>query len=182
VLLDLGLPDRDGLEVLQRLREWTDVPVLVLSVRNEEDVKIAALEGGADDYVTKPFSTGELLARLAAIQRRRFTRQNPEVVAGALVLDLLHHEARLNREPLKLTPIEFNLLKILAENHGRIVTQNQILRRVWPGQTATASEVLRVHIANIRRKLGKGPPCILNEPGIGYRLIVSVSGDETDLP
>lgn len=178
VVLDLGLPDMKGLEVLNRLREWTDVPILVLSVHDQEQIKIEALEAGADDYVTKPFGTGELLARLAAIQRRRFVRQSPEIDAGPLRMDLLHHEVRLHGNLLKVTPIEFSVLKALAENFGRIVTQNQLLSKVWPGQSSAASEVLRVHIARLRRKLGDGPPHILNEPGIGYRLVMGTTPPE----
>lgn len=170
VLLDLGLPGLGGIEVLKRLREWTDVPVLILSVRDHETVKVEALELGADDYVTKPFGTAELLARLDVIKRRRFTRQSPQIVAGALVLDLLHHEARLGDELLKLTPTEFALLKVLAEHAGRIVTQNQIVKQVWAGQSSDPSEGLRVHINHLRKKLGDSGPRIVNEPGIGYRL------------
>ena len=170
VLLDLGLPGMGGLEVLKRLREWSDVPVLILSVRDQESVKVEALENGADDYVTKPFGTAEVLARLTVIQRRRFTRQSPQLTAGALVMDLVHHEATLNDTPLKLTPTEFALLKALAEHPGRIVTQNQIIRQVWAGQTSDASEGLRVHINHLRKKLGDTGPKIVNEPGIGYRL------------
>ncbi len=170
VLLDLGLPGLSGIEVLKRLREWSDVPVLILSVRDQEAVKVEALEAGADDYVTKPFGTAELLARLNVIQRRRFTRQSPQITAGTLVLDLLHHEATLEDAPLKLTPTEFALLKVLAEHAGRIVTQNQIIRQVWAGQSSDASEGLRVHINHLRKKLGETGPKIVNEPGIGYRL------------
>jgi two-component system KDP operon response regulator KdpE len=177
VLLDLGLPDMAGLEVLHRLREWTDVPILVISVRDQEAIKVKALESGADDYVTKPFGTDELLARLAAIQRRGFVRQSAVIQAGPLTLDLLHHEARLNEDFLKLTPLEFSVLKTLAENHGRIVTQNQLLAKVWPEQPSTPSEVLRVHIGRIRKKLGAGFLCIINEPGIGYRLVSAASGE-----
>lgn len=170
VLLDLGLPGLGGIDVLKRLREWTDVPVLILSVRDQETVKVEALELGADDYVTKPFGTAELLARLDVIQRRRFTRQSPEIIAGALKLDLLHHEATLADEPVKLTPTEFALLKVLAEHAGRIVTQNQIVKQVWAGQSSDPSEGLRVHINHLRKKLGESGPRIVNEPGIGYRL------------
>jgi two-component system KDP operon response regulator KdpE len=170
VLLDLGLPALGGIEVLKRLREWSDVPVLVLSVREQEKVKVEALESGADDYVTKPFGTAELLARLAVIQRRCFTRHSAEITAGGLVLDLLHHEASLNGQPLKLTPTEFALLKALAEHSGRIVTQGQIFRQVWAGQAGDPSEGLRVHINHLRKKLGTDGPTIINEPGIGYRL------------
>lgn len=170
VLLDLGLPGMSGIEVLKRLREWTDVPVLILSVRDQETVKVEALELGADDYVTKPFGTAELLARLDVIQRRRFTRQSPEIIAGALKLDLLHHEATLADAPVKFTPTEFALLKVLAEHAGRIVTQNQIVKQVWAGQSSDPSEGLRVHINHLRKKLGETGPRIVNEPGIGYRL------------
>jgi two-component system KDP operon response regulator KdpE len=170
VLLDLGLPGLGGIEVLKRLREWSDVPVLILSVRHQETVKVEALELGADDYVTKPFGTAELLARLDVIQRRRFTRQNPEIIAGALKLDLLHHEATLDGASVKLTPTEFALLKVLAEHAGRIVTQNQIVKQVWAGQQSDQSEGLRVHINHLRKKLGDSGPRIVNEPGIGYRL------------
>ena len=170
VLLDLGLPGMSGIEVLKRLREWSDVPVLILSVRDQEAIKVEALENGADDYVTKPFGTAELLARLTVIQRRRFTRQSAEIVVGELKLDLLHHEATLDDAPLKLTPTEFALLKVLAEHAGRIVTQNQIMKRVWAGQSSDPSEGLRVHINHLRKKLGENGPRIVNEPGIGYRL------------
>jgi two-component system KDP operon response regulator KdpE len=171
VLLDLGLPGLGGIEVLKRLREWSEVPVLILSVRDQEAVKVEALEHGADDYVTKPFGTAELLARLTVIQRRRFTRQNPHISSGPLTLDLLHHEATLHGETLKLTPIEFSLLKVLAEHAGRIITQSQIIRQIWPTQASDASEGLRVHISHLRRKLGPAGPRLINEPGIGYRLV-----------
>jgi two-component system KDP operon response regulator KdpE len=173
VLLDLGLPGLSGLEALRRLREWSDVPVLILSVQDQESTKVEALESGADDYVTKPFGTAELLARLTVIQRRRFTRQSPQLIVGPLTLDLLHHEVTLDDTPLKLTPTEFALLKVLAEHSGRIVTQNQIIRQVWAGQQGDQSEGLRVHINHLRKKLSaqNSPgPRIVNEPGIGYRL------------
>lgn len=170
VLLDMGLPGMAGMEVLKRLREWSDVPVLILSVRDQESVKVEALEAGADDYVTKPFGTGELLARLKVIQRRRFTRQSPQIIAGPLTLDLLHHEVTLHDAPVKLTPTEFTLLKVLAEHAGRILTQGQITRQVWAGQASDSSEGLRVHINHLRKKLGETGPRIVNEPGIGYRL------------
>ncbi len=170
VLLDLGLPGIGGIETLERLREWSDVPVLILSVREQETVKVQALESGADDYVTKPFGSAELLARLEVIQRRRTPRQSPEIVAGPLKLDLLHHEAKVGEDLLKLTPTEFSLLKILAIHAGRVVTQNQIVKNVWPGQNSDAAEGLRVHINHLRKKLGDLGVRIINEPGIGYRL------------
>lgn len=172
VLLDLGLPGMSGIEVLQRLREWSDVPVLILSVREQEEIKVKALEGGADDYVTKPFGSKELVARLEVIQRRRGPRHTPEINAGPLKLNLLHHEAMLGDEVLKLTPTEFALLKALAEHAERIVTQTQIVDLVWPGQTSDPGEGLRVHINHLRKKLGARGVRIVNEPGIGYRLSI----------
>jgi two-component system KDP operon response regulator KdpE len=172
VLLDLGLPGMSGIDVLMRLREWSDVPVLVLSVRDQEDIKVKALESGADDYVTKPFGSKELVARLEVIQRRRGPRHTPEINAGPLKLNLLHHETRLGDEVLKLTPTEFALLKVLTEHADRIVTQTQIVDLVWPSQSSDPSEGLRVHINHLRKKLGTHGVRIVNEPGIGYRLSV----------
>jgi two-component system KDP operon response regulator KdpE len=172
ILLDLGLPDMDGLAVLKRLREWSEVPVLILSVRDQDAVKIAALEGGADDYVTKPFSTAELLARVRAILRRQSGNAEPLSVVGPLTLDLLHHEATLLGSRLALSPTEFALMKLLMRYVGRIVTQKQILREVWGGQNSDASQALRVHVNHLRKKLSNAPQLkIQNEPGIGYRLV-----------
>ncbi len=171
VLLDLGLPDLDGIEVLKRLRDWSDVPVLILSVRDQESVKVTALESGADDYVTKPFSTAELIARLAVIQRRRSTSSEPVITVGPLSLDLTHQEARLGEEPLHFTPTEFALLRHLAGNVGRILTLNQVYHSVWPAQQSDPGPALRVHINHLRQKLSPAIH-IENEPGIGYRLTV----------
>ncbi len=173
VILDLGLPDMDGLDALKRLREWSEVPVLILSVRDQEQEKVAALESGADDFVTKPFGTAELLARLGAILRRRFSRQSPVLSCGQLEVDILNHEARLNGTPLRLTPTEFALLKVLAGNEGRIVTQNQIIKQVWGPLQCSQTEGLRVHINHLRKKLSPDGPAIVNEPGIGYRLLAA---------
>ncbi|MES2996627.1 MAG: response regulator transcription factor [Verrucomicrobiota bacterium] len=170
VLLDLGLPDIDGLVVLKRLREWSEVPVLILSVRDQENVKVEALEAGADDYVTKPFSTAELIARLTAIQRRRFTSESPEIVVGPLIVRLASHEATLSGEPVKLTPTEFSFLRTLAKHSGKIVTQNQLLREVWGPQGKGQTHYLRVYANHLRKKLGD-KLIIRNEPGIGYRLL-----------
>ncbi len=171
VLLDLGLPDMDGVTVIKRLREWSAVPVLVLSVRDQEDMKVEAFEAGADDYVTKPFGTAELLARLQAIQRRQKTNESPECVVGPLRIDFAHHEATLDGVALKLTPTEYALLKLLARNVGKLITQKQILREVWAGHAGDASHSLRVHVNHLRNKLGDSGIEIRNEPGIGYRLV-----------
>ncbi len=171
VILDLGLPDMDGVTVLKRLREWSAVPVLVLSVRDQEEVKVQAFDAGADDYVTKPFGTAELLARLHAIQRRQKGSEVTECVTGPLRIDFVHHEAALRDEVLKLTPTEYALLKLLARNAGKLITQKQILREVWAGHACDASHSLRVHVNHLRNKLGDSGIEIRNEPGIGYRLV-----------
>lgn len=170
ILLDLGLPDRDGLEVLKSLREWSTVPVLVLSVRDQEAIKVAALESGADDYVTKPFGTAELVARLAVITRRHLGSESPEIVVGPLVLRLDTHEALLGGEEMKLSPTEFAFLKALARHAGRIVTQRQLLRVVWGPQAEGQTHYLRVYANHLRKKLGNRL-AVRNEPGIGYRLV-----------
>jgi two-component system KDP operon response regulator KdpE len=171
VLLDLGLPDAEGLTVLKRLREWSDVPVLVLSVRNQESVKVAALEAGADDYVTKPFGAAELLARLQAIQRRGGARECSEIQVGELRVNVVHHEVLLSGKPVRLTPTEFGVVRVLAEYAGRVVTQNQLVEKVWGSSNTNQGEGLRVHINHIRKKLDPGKVRIVNEPGIGYRLL-----------
>ena len=176
VLLDLGLPDMDGLEVLKSLREWSSVPVLVLSVRDQESVKVAALENGADDYVTKPFGTAELLARLAVITRRHHGSESPEIVVGPLVMHLDTHEAILGGQEMKLSPTEYAFLKALARHAGRIVTQRQLLREVWGPQAEGQTHYLRVYANHLRKKLGSRLT-VRNEPGIGYRLI---EGGETE--
>ena len=170
VLLDLGLPDMDGIDVLKNLREWSDVPVLILSVRDQEDVKVAALENGADDYVTKPFSTAELAARLAVIQRRRHGSESPEIVVGPLTVHLDRHEVFLSGEALKMTPTEYAFLVALARHAGKIVTQRQLLREVWGQQGDGQTHYLRVYANHLRKKLGD-KLVVQNEPGIGYRLL-----------
>ncbi len=170
ILLDLGLPDMDGVEVLKRLREWSTVPVLILSVRDQEAVKLAAFDAGADDYVSKPFSTAELIARLTAIQRRQGTHDAANLQLGPLVLDPVHHEASLNGQPLKLTPTEYALLAQLVRHAGKIVTLKQLLRAVWGPQAEEQSHYLRVYANHLRKKLEGSALEIKNEPGIGYRL------------
>lgn len=173
VVLDLGLPDMDGLTVLKRLREWSSVPVLILSVRDQEQVKVAALEAGADDFLTKPFGTAELLARLQAIQRRQRSAGAAEAFIGPLHIHFADHMVSLKGEEIKLTPTEYALLKALALHPGKIVVQSQLVREVWGGTVADPTASLRVHINHLRKKLqcGQSGIEVHNEPGIGYRLI-----------
>jgi two-component system, OmpR family, KDP operon response regulator KdpE len=175
ILLDLGLPDLDGLEVLRRLREWSEVPVIVLSVREAEATKVAALELGADDYVTKPFSPAELLARLSAIRRRQQSGAMNSATwqLGPLAADWAARSVTAQGAPVHLTPTEFALFKILARHAGKVVLQSQLLREVWGQQAAEQGQYLRVYITHLRRKLGLTPTTnvrLTNEPGVGYRL------------
>ena len=175
VLLDLGLPDLDGVTVLKRLREWSRVPVVVLSVRDREDDKIAALDHGADDYVTKPFSTGELLARLRVAQRR--AQSAPEVTVfrtGALEVDLTARIVKRNGQEVKLTATEYSLLRLFVQHAGKVLTHRQILREVWGPNNVEQTHYLRVYMAHLREKLEANPAqpeLFSTEPGIGYRLI-----------
>lgn len=175
VLLDLGLPDMEGIAVLRRLREWSRVPVVVLSVRDGADDKISALEAGADDYVQKPFDTRELIARLRAVQRRTQTGEDaPRLQTGDLAVDLAAHSVTVSDHAVKLTPIEFALLKTLAQHAGKVVTQKHLLREVWGPQAEAQGQYLRVHMTHLRRKLadaGLKNAAIKTETGIGFRLV-----------
>jgi len=175
VILDLGLPDMDGVDVVRRLREWNRVPILVLSVRDSAEEKVRALDAGADDYVSKPFNTEELLARLRAIQRRGDPGSDgPEFVSGVLQIDFAAREVRVGGRRLGLTRIEYAVLKTLARNAGKVVTQRQLLREVWGPQGDDCSNHLRVHLAHLRTKLsaaGFDRNRIQTETGVGYRLI-----------
>jgi len=174
VILDLGLPDLDGIDVLHRIREWSRVPVLVASVRDAPDDKVAALDAGADDYVTKPFDTTELLARLRAIQRRADpAHEAPEFVSGSLRIDFVARLVKIGNNQIHLTPIEYALLRVLALNAGKVVTHRQLLREVWGPNSEHQSQYLRVHLAHVRHKLaeaGLNARTLRTEPGIGYRL------------
>lgn len=174
VVLDLGLPDLDGLEVCHRIRQWSEVPVIVLSATGLEDRKVAALDGGANDYVTKPFGMAELEARIrTAIRHRRpeDTPENGRLVVGALELDLVHHQAELDGEPMELTAREFDLLAYLARHAGKVCTHQMILGHVWGGEYGRETEYLRVYVYRLRRKLGDADGRLLHtSPGIGYSL------------
>ncbi len=177
VLLDLGLPDLDGIEVLRRLRAWTPVPVLILSVRDAEEQKVAALDAGADDYVTKPFASAELLARLRVMLRHASTpaQTTPSALfrSGPLQVDLAARLARVDGKEIKLTATEYALLALFIKHAGRVLTHRQILREVWGPRAEEHRQYLRVYVAHLRRKIepGEGPPkLIVTESGVGYRL------------
>jgi two-component system KDP operon response regulator KdpE len=176
VILDMGLPDMDGLDVLRRLREWTAVPVIVLSVRDSDRVKVTALDAGADDYLTKPFSLEELMARLRVIQRRQGVAQDsPMFTAGRLQVDLNRRQVTVAGEPVKLTPTEYALLRYLVHNAGKVVTHRQILREVWGPEYVDETHYLRVYFAQLRQKIEADPSIprlIITEPGVGYRLAI----------
>jgi len=172
VLLDLGLPDLDGQEMLARLRGFSQVPVIVLSARDREAEKIAALDGGADDYVEKPFAVGELLARIrTALRHRRAQEGVPEIVRlPGLEVDLARRQASLDGATLALSPREWALLALLARNAGRVLTHRQLLTAVWGSAHAEDVQYLRVYVGQLRQKLGAAARLIATEPGIGYRL------------
>jgi len=172
-IVDLLLPDQPGIELCRRLREWTEIPILVLSAISDEQTKIEALHQGADDYVTKPFGPGELVARVKAALRRAGRDANePRIEADGLVVDLAGHAVWVNGEDVHLTPTEFSLLRVLVLNRGLLMTHRQLLTEVWGPEYEDATPVLRTHIANLRSKLQAGEPqrrLIRTDSGIGYR-------------
>jgi two-component system, OmpR family, KDP operon response regulator KdpE len=175
ILLDLGLPDMDGLELLKSFREWTKVPVIILSVRNSEQDKITLLDAGANDYITKPFSIGELLARIRAALRHSLPETVEGILAiGNLVIDFSRRIVTKNGEEVKLTPTEYSLLRFLARNADKVITQSQIIHELWSSQAYPDTSYLRVFVLQLRRKIEddpSNPKIILTEPGVGYRLI-----------
>ena len=175
VLLDLGLPDGDGKEVIHRTREWSDVPIIVLSAREREAEKIESLDLGADDYVNKPFSVGELMARMRTALRHRIQRKAeiPVLRVGGLEVDAVRHRVTRGGRELKLTPKEFELLSFLARHAGRVITHKQTLAAVWGPAHTEDTQYLRVYIGQLRQKVEEKPDdprIILTEPGIGYRV------------
>lgn len=175
VVLDLGLPDMDGLEVVHQLREWSKVPVIILSVKEQENDKITALDSGADDYVTKPFGMGELLARIRAAMRHiGGEEQQPILLFKDLAIDLVHRRITIEDNEIKLTLTEYEIVKNLAINAGKVMTHRSLLRAVWGPSYESEVQYLRVYIGQIRRKLERDPSRprhIITEPGVGYRLL-----------
>jgi two-component system, OmpR family, KDP operon response regulator KdpE len=173
-IVDLVLPDGDGVEVTRRLREWSEMPILVLSAVGEEEQKVRALEAGADDYITKPFGARELVARLqAALRRAAPAEEEPLIVVEGLEVDLAGRVVRRDGEPVHLTPIEFELLRTLARNRGRLMTHRKLLAEVWGPEYVDDIQPLRTHIARLRAKIepdgSAGPRYIVTDPGVGYR-------------
>jgi two-component system, OmpR family, KDP operon response regulator KdpE len=173
IILDLGLPDIDGIELLKKIREWFKKPIIILSVRNTEEGIVDALDNGADDYLTKPFRTGELLARMrVSLRRNQADEQSPEMVFDNLVIDLPDHTVRKNGELIKLTSTEFSLLALLAKNAGRVLTHQAILKEIWGFGYVGQTQYLRVFIAQLRKKIEDDPSkpkLLITESGIGYR-------------
>jgi len=177
ILLDLGLPDADGIDVTKQLREFTKTPIIILSAREQDQHKVAALDAGADDYLTKPFSVSELLARIRVARRHAENRNddagNSVFTVGALRLDLDKRQVLVNEKEVHLTPIEYKLLSTLARNAGRVVTHQQLLKEVWGTRFGTQTQYLHVYMGQLRSKLEAEPTrprLLLTEPGVGYRL------------
>lgn len=174
ILLDLGLPDIDGAEVVRQVREWSTTPIVVLTARDRESDKVGILDAGADDYVTKPFSMGELLARTrVALRHVAKTGSDPIIDLGGLRIDLAHRRVQVDGREIRLTPTEYEILRHLALNAGRVMTHGQLLRAVWGPQCQEETHYLRVYMGQLRRKLEidpTQPAYLLTEPGVGYRL------------
>lgn len=177
VILDLGLPDMDGVEVTRRLREWTQIPIIIVSVREQETDKIAALDAGADDYLTKPFGAGELMARIRVAMRHA---SSPEIQAvfesGDLLVNLSDRIVKVAGEEISLTPNEYDILRALVQLAGRVMTHHQLLRTVWGNAYENEAHLLRVNMSNLRRKIEADPARprhIITEPGVGYRLKIT---------
>ena len=174
VLLDLGLPDDDGMVFLHRLREWSTLPVIVVTVKDDENIKVSALDSGADDYVTKPFNTGELLARIrVAIRHSLRLDESPVFTSGRLKIDMTSRTITVDGQEIKLTVTEYSLLSLFARNAGKVLTHSYISRQIWSNPYADNAQILRVHIGQIRKKIERDPSIpelLITEPGVGYRL------------
>jgi len=172
ILLDLGLPDMDGVEVIKRIREWSSVPIIVLSVREQEDDKVTALDSGADDYLTKPFGMAELMARVRVALRKTAQNSEPVFRLDDLEVDLARRKVTLRGEDVQLTPTEYDLLRFLVTHAGKVITHSQILMQLWGVAYVDQPQVLRVNISNLRHKIeadASRPRFIITEPGVGYR-------------
>jgi two-component system, OmpR family, KDP operon response regulator KdpE len=174
IILDLGLPDEDGLNILKQLREWSKIPVIVLSVRNSEHDKITALDNGADDFVTKPFGVGELLARLRAALRHTLPNQESSIFnTGKMSIDLATRIVKVNNEVVKLTATEYSIIKLFVQNAGKVLTHKYILKEIWGNTFSEDTQYLRVFLAQIRKKLEEdpsNPKLFVTESGVGYRM------------
>ena len=173
IILDLGLPDLDGVEVTRRLREWTPIPILILSVRSGENEKVAALDAGADDYLTKPFGIEELLARIRTAMRHVAPAAEPVFTTGELTLDLARRVVLAGGHEVQLTPTEYDLLRVLAMHAGKVLTHRHLVRELWGPNAPDDLHTLRVNISNLRRKIEPDPArprYVVTEPGVGYRL------------
>ena len=183
ILLDIGLPVTDGLTILKQLRKWSKIPVIMLTVQNSENTKIEALDSGADDYVTKPFNTGELLARIrVAIRHSLKLDEAPQFSFGQLFIDLNLRVVKIDGEDIKLTATEYSILSLLVRNAGKVLTHNYIIKEIWGTPYSDNSQILRVHIAQLRKKIEKNPAIpelLITEPAIGYRLKGN-NGSETN--
>jgi len=180
IVLDLVLPDGKGTDVSRELRSWTDVPIVVLSAVGEEREKVSAIDAGADDYVTKPFGVDELLARLRAALRRAAPSRDPVVAVGDLTIDVANREVRRDGERVRLSPHEFDLLRVLAQNEGKLLTHRTLLREVWGPAYQSEAHYLHVYVSHLRRKIEPDPSSpryLLTEPGAGYRLIDPARSD-----
>ncbi|WP_425059399.1 Transcriptional regulatory protein KdpE [Sporomusa carbonis] len=175
LIIDLGLPDMDGKDVVKTIREWSQTPIIVLTARDQEQEKIEALDAGADDYVTKPFSVGELMARMrVSLRRSAATEHEPVITCGGLVVDLVQRRVTVDGREVKLTPTEYELIKILAQHRGRVLTHKQLLKAVWGAAYNEDTHYIRVYIGQLRRKLEENPTqprYIITESGVGYRLM-----------
>lgn len=175
LIIDLGLPDMDGKKVVQQIREWSQTPIIVLTARDQEQEKIDALDAGADDYVTKPFGMGELMARMRVSLRRAAASENdPILTCGELIIDLVARRVTVGGREIKLTPTEYELIKILAQHRGRVLTHKQLLKAVWGSSYNEDTHYIRVYIGQLRRKIEENPTrprYIITESGVGYRLM-----------
>jgi len=176
IVLDLGLPDIDGLKVLKSIREWSQIPIIILTVRDSEIDKVALLDSGANDYITKPFGVPELLARIRVALRLSMAADDEAIfISGSLEIDFAAHVVKLNKEEIRLTDTEYRLLSLLAKNAGKLMTQRQLLKEIWGISAIEHTHYLRIYVAQLRHKLEKDPSrpqMIITEPGVGYRMSI----------